>query len=61
MLARSLPLEANWMVFDELLLREMFTVCVFHVVHEPVGWNVMLVVTPLTIRLPVRELVMPRA
>ena len=55
MLARSCPVEASWIVFDVLLLSVTLTLSVVHVVHAPVWGNVMLVVVPLTVRLPVRE------
>jgi len=59
--ARSCPVVVNWMVLVELLPSVTVVVKSFHVVHEPVGGKVMGVVTPLTTKFPVRELVTPSA
>ena len=45
----------------ELLFSAIFTVRVAHVVQEPVGGKVMLVVEPLIVSVPVREDATPSA
>ena len=58
MLAKSAPLDANWIVFVFELLNETLTVCVAQVVQPPLGAKVMLwAAPPFTEIVPVRETV----
>ena len=61
MLPRSLPVEANWIVFAGLLLSVMFTFNVVQVDQPPVGAKLMLDAAPFTVIVPARAAAPPFA
>jgi hypothetical protein len=61
MLAKSWPVDSKRMVFVVPLISDALNVIVLHVVHEPVGWNVMFCAVPLINTRPVRAELAPSA